>query len=138
MAVVDAENTKWLADVVAQRGWPGRSLVGADGAEAAWVLVQHADADTAFQVRMLPFVERAYRAGEATGQQFALLTDRVATARGALQIYGTQATLVEGHAVSKPIRDSAGVDTRRAAVGLPPLGEYLRMIDSSYAPRARH
>ena len=135
---VDAENTRWLGEIVARRGWPGRSIVGADGADAAFTLVQHADADTAFQARVLPMLERAYHAGEATGQQFALLTDRLATARGAPQVYGTQADLVAGRAVPKPIRDSADVDTRRANVGLPPLREYLRMIDSAYAPRAQH
>jgi hypothetical protein len=36
-----------------------------------------------------------------------------------------------------PVRDSANVDARRAVVGLPPLREYLRVIDSSYTPRAR-
>jgi hypothetical protein len=37
-----------------------------------------------------------------------------------------------------PVRDCANVDARRAVVGLPPLREYLRVIDSSYTPRARH
>jgi hypothetical protein len=37
-----------------------------------------------------------------------------------------------------PVRDSANVDASRAVVGLPPLREYLRVIDSSYTPRARH
>jgi hypothetical protein len=27
---------------VTEHGWPGRSLVGEDGAEHAWCLVQHA------------------------------------------------------------------------------------------------
>lgn len=135
---VDAENTKWLAAIVARRGWPGRSLVGVDGANAAWVLVQHADADTAFQSRVLSLLDRAYRAGEATGEQLALLTDRVATARRAPQEYGTQLDIVAGRAVLKPVRDSANVDTRRAVVGLPPLREYLRIIDSVYTPRAQH
>jgi len=64
---VDAENTAWLRDVVARRGWLGRSMVGADGADAAFVLTQHADADTAFQARVLPLLAQAYRTGEATG-----------------------------------------------------------------------
>jgi hypothetical protein len=83
-------------------------------------------------------LERAYHMGEATGQQVALLTDRVATGRGTPQVYGTQVAVVAGHAVLEPIRDSANVDARRATVGLPPLREYLHMIDSAYAPRAQH
>jgi hypothetical protein len=109
-----------------------------DGEDAAFTLVQHGDADTALQARVLPMLERAYHASEATGQQVALLTDRVATARGAPQEYGTQVKIVGGHAVLKPVRDSANVDARRARVGLPPLREYLHMIDSAYTPRAQH
>ncbi|HEX7979086.1 MAG TPA: DUF6624 domain-containing protein, partial [Gemmatimonadaceae bacterium] len=135
---VDGENTRWLAETVARRGWPGRSIVGTDGADAAFLLIQHADADTAFQARVLPLLAQAYRAGEASGQQLALLTDRVATARGAPQVYGTQLSLVAGRAVLKPMIDSAGVDARRATVGLPPLREYLRLIDSAYTSHSRH
>jgi hypothetical protein len=138
MASVDATNTRWLADVVARRGWPGRTIVGEDGADAAFLLVQHADADTAFQVRALPLLARAYRAGEATGQQFALLTDRVATARGQPQVYGTQARFVAGRTELKPIGDSAGVDARRASVGLLPLRDYLRLVDSMQRSTPAH
>ena len=137
LRAVDAENTTWLSALVARNGWPGRSLVGVDGADAALVLVQHADADTAFQARALQLLARAYRKGEVTGQQLALLTDRVATARGNPQVYGTQLEVVAGRAVLKPLIDSAGVDGRRAAVGLPPLREYLRMVDSASARAPR-
>lgn len=134
---VDADNTAWLRDMVARHGWPGRSMVGADGAEAAFLLIQHADGDTAFQARVLPLLTQAYRAGEATGPWLALLTDRVATARGEPQVYGTQTDRVAGRAIVKPIRDSAGVDARRASVGLPALSEYLRFIDSVNTARPR-
>jgi hypothetical protein len=138
MSSVDAANTRWLAEQVARRGWLGRTTVGEDGADAAFVLVQHADADTAFQARVLPLLARAYHAREATGQQLALLTDRVATARAQPQVYGTQVRLVAGRAVLMPIGDSAGVDARRAAVGLPPLRDYLRLLDSAYKGMPAH
>jgi hypothetical protein len=32
--------------------------------------------------------------------------------------------------VLDPIADSAGVDARRKRMGLPPLAEYLRLVDS--------
>ena len=137
MIAVDTANTAWLRQIIAERGWPGKTLVGADGANAAFLFVQHADRDTAFQAATLRMLERAYAAGEATGQQLALLTDRVATARGQRQVYGSQADIVAGHVILKPIADSAGVDARRARVGLPPLAEYVRMLDSLYAPRPR-
>lgn len=62
-------------------------------------------------------------------------TDRVATARGQPQVYGSQANLIDGHVVLEPIADSAEVDARRARVGLPPLAEYVRLLDSLYTAR---
>ena len=46
---VDGENLPWLKRVIAETGWPGQSEVGVDGAHAAWLLAQHADADPQFQ-----------------------------------------------------------------------------------------
>jgi hypothetical protein len=43
MMRVDEDNTAWLTELTARRGWPGRTLVGEDGAHAAWLLAQHAD-----------------------------------------------------------------------------------------------
>jgi hypothetical protein len=135
MVVVDTANTAWLRRVTARCGWPGRSLVGVEAANAAFLLVQHADRDTAFQARILPLLERAYAAGDADGQQVALLADRLAVARGERQLYGTQATLAGGRMVISPIADSAGVDARRARMGLPPLAVYVRLLDSLYTGR---
>jgi hypothetical protein len=137
LTAVDSLNTGWLRNVVAQRGWPDRAMVGAEGARSAFLLVQHADRDTAFQVSVLPLLEAAYRRGQAEGQHVALLTDRIATARGEPQVYGTQTDMRDGHIRVKPIRDSATVDARRASMGLPPLREYLRVLDSIYlGPRS--
>lgn len=134
---VDTANTTWLKGIVASRGWPGRSAVGTDGANAAFLLVQHADRDTAFQAMVLPLIERAYSSGDAEGQQVALLTDRVAAARREPQVYGSQASITNGRVVLKPIRDSAAVDARRARMGLQPLAEYVRMLDSMYTKRPK-
>ena len=35
------EHTARLRAIVSEHGWPGRSLVGEDGADAAWLLLQH-------------------------------------------------------------------------------------------------
>lgn len=64
MARTDSTNTAWLQDAIARRGWPDRSAIGDSGATAAFLLVQHADRDTAFQARMLPALTAAYKRGE--------------------------------------------------------------------------
>src|SRR5580693_5258766 len=92
MREADGENLPWLKGVVAAHGWPGVSLVGADGAHAAWLLAQHADADPAFQRRCLDLLATAVEAGEGSERELAYLTDRVLLHEGRPQVYGTQVT----------------------------------------------
>jgi len=82
VASVDADNLTWLKDVVAEVGWPGRSMVGQDGAHAAWLLAQHADCDPVFQRRCLDLITEAAKSGEASLTEVAYLTDRVLLAEG--------------------------------------------------------
>jgi hypothetical protein len=127
--VTAAGNLPWLKDVIATYGWPGKSLVGVDGANAAWLLVQHADADPAFQRHCLGLLTTAAEAGEATGQELAYLTDRVLLAEGQQQVYGSQVQHQDGAWRPCDLGDPGRVDQRRAAVGLEPLAEYLRGFD---------
>ena len=62
---MDDANTAWLRTVIDRVGWPGRTLVGADGAHAAWLIAQHADRHPAFQRRCLKLLDRAVACGEA-------------------------------------------------------------------------
>jgi hypothetical protein len=126
MLEADGENLPWLKGVVAEHGWPGASLVGTDGAHAAWLLAQHADADPAFQRHCLGLLAAAVEAGEATPVDQAFLTDRVLLAEGKQQEYGTQLTSRGGKWVPNNLRDPDGVDQRREAAGMEPLAERLR------------
>lgn len=135
MAAVDTANTTWLKALVARRGWPGRSEVGPEASNAAFLIVQHAVHDSAFQARALALMELGVAKEEVRGADVAMLADRVAVHRGQPQRYGTQAKLVEGRIVLEPIADSAHVDERRAMLGMPPLREYVRMLDSMYTAR---
>jgi hypothetical protein len=131
VATVDADNTEWLKGVVDKHGWPTYTLVGANGADAAWLLVQHADADAKFQRRCLDLMS-ALPKNEASQTKLAYLTDRVLLAEGKKQLYGTQFTSVDGKWQPRPLEDETNVDQRRAAVGLPPLAEYARQIEEQY------
>lgn len=136
MDEIDSTNTARMKAIVKKYGWPGPELVGMDGTEAAFMIVQHA-AHT-FQTEMLPLVEKAYRANKLSGPSYALLLDRVLVGDGQPQVYGTQAkkfTEWNGHEpVLYPIKDEANVDTRRAEVGLEPLAEYLKFLRRMYFP----
>jgi hypothetical protein len=131
MQAVDARHTSRMRKIVEKHGWPGHSLVGVDGAHAAWLLVQHAD--SSFMAQCLPLMERAVAAGEAAGKDYAYLLDRVRMRQGKTQIYGTQFTsAADGRLVLYPIEDAEYVDERRRAVGLPSMAEQERMMRGVY------
>jgi hypothetical protein len=139
MSAIDSANTARMKAIVRQYGWPGPELVGADGTEATFLIVQHAEYE--FQEEMLPLVRDAYRANKLPGQFYALLLDRVLVREGKPQIYGTQAEPFDKwngkEPVLKPIEDEANVDKRRAEVGLPPLSEYRQSLKRLYFPKEK-
>lgn len=120
---VDADNTAWLRGVIDATGWPSIDRVGADGAEAAWLLAQHADADPVFQRRCLELMTARVGRGQASPALLAYLVDRVGIHEGRPQTYGTQHHWTDGVAIPLPIHDPEGVDRRRAQVRLAPLAE---------------
>jgi len=120
-------NLEWMRLVLAQYGWPGRRLVGDEGSHGAWLLLQHADRDTALQRTALQLLETAVRAGDASRRDLAYLTDRVRVAGGRPQVYGTQLQYdSRGCASPKPSEEPAQLDARRASVGLEPVAEYVQ------------
>jgi uncharacterized protein DUF6624 len=129
---IDEANTKWLKEIVAKYGWPGKTLVGADGAHDAWLLVQHADRDREFQKKCLDLMKPLVAKDEVAKTDFAYLTDRVLVAQKKKQLYGTQFTRVNGKMEPQPIEDEANVDKRRAEMGMSSLSEYRTMIEKMY------
>lgn len=128
---VDEDNTTWLKGVVEKHGWPTNTRVGTDGADAAWLLVQHADHDPKFQRHCLDLMVKLPK-DEVSQSNLAYLTDRVLLAEGRKQLYGTQFTVVNGKWKPRPLEDEANVDKRRAEVGLPPLAEYRKVLEEEY------
>lgn len=126
---IDAENTQWLKDIVSERGWLTYSDVGIDGGDAAWLLVQHADADPEFQQQCLGLMS-ALPKNEVSQSSLAMLTDRVLLKEGKNQIYGTQFVVRDGEWVPLRLEDEENVDARRAEVGLPPMAEYRAMLEA--------
>jgi hypothetical protein len=126
----DRERQERLVEIIEEYGWPTFSMVGREGATAAWVIAQHSDLDVAFQKRALRLMRPLVKSGEADGSEFAYLQDRVLTNDGKKQRYGTQIRCgPDGGVPATPIVDAENVDERRAAVGLGPLDEYMAEID---------
>jgi hypothetical protein len=131
---VDRDNTARLREIVGLHGWPGCQLAGAAGAHAAWLLVQHAPPD--LQEECLPLLEDAVAQGDASPVDLAYLTDRVLMHRGEPQVYGTQYRVRDGVLGLWTVRDQAGLDERRAALGLEPEAENRARLMAARGSRA--
>ena len=131
MREVHERNAARLRELIESHGWPTRVLVGEDGANAAWLILQHAIGDPALQRRGLVLMQEAE--GEVSRVHVAMLEDRIRVNEGRGQRYGTQFDWDRNGLLSPlPIEDADGVDRRRGEVGLPPLAEDIeRMRDMS-------
>jgi hypothetical protein len=121
-----------LRILAATRGstWPVRGIVGAAGVRAVWIL---AEQDTALQRTIL---HRMMESGpdEALAADVAVLEDRVRLQSGRKQLYGSQLRMIGGRLVPAPIEDSAHVDMRRDAAGLPPLRPAMCTVHWTTSP----
>lgn len=121
----DAANQAWLKEVVARRGWFTIDRDGVAADRAARLIVQHADADLTFQGNMIALLEPLAATGRTDAKLFAYTYDRWARNTGQPQRYGAVGECVgPGRWSPRPIADEAGLEARRAAAGLPPMGQY--------------
>jgi DNA-binding MarR family transcriptional regulator/GNAT superfamily N-acetyltransferase len=132
-AVHDAHAAR-LATILRQQGWPGEAQVGADGAGAAWLIVQHAIGQPALQREALEALRVASAQGAVPAERAAMLEDRIRTLEGQPQRYGTQVDWDEsGELNPLPMEDPDTVDARRREVGLGPLAEAVRALRAAAA-----
>jgi hypothetical protein len=127
-ARMEAADTKDRAEVLRifdRYGWVTNSLAGKDAAHNFWLLVQHQTPE--IQQRLLPALEKAAKAGNASMGDYAYLYDRVQMGLGKPQHWGSQAKCGNGKPTLYPVNDPAGLDARRKELFMPPIREYLGM-----------
>jgi len=121
----DHANTEWLKSDLKRHGWPKVTTEGEAADKAAWLLVQHADDDRAFQREVLAVLERLLPEKGTRPASFAYLYDRVAVAEKRPQRFATQGRCTPAK-VWEPfdVEDLGSIDKVRASVGLGTLAEY--------------
>lgn len=125
MCTSDEDNLNWLKERISSSGWFDIRRYGAAADNAAWLLVQHADGDPAYQASVAVLLEPKVASGDTNPANFAFLRDRIAVRNGVPQRFATQAECVEGKWLAPKIEDPAGLDARRAAMGLEPYRDQL-------------
>ena len=126
MCVVDADNRAWLEADFARNGWFRLSTYGEAADTAAFLIVQHADRDRAFQRRMLKELEALAAQHETRPRTYAYLYDRLASAEQRPQRYGAQGRCTPAKTWEpNPVEEPERLDERRASVGLGPEADYI-------------
>lgn len=128
----DAENLPRIKAILQKHGFPSVKQVGKDGAEAAFLLVQHADNDPAFQAKALKLMKPLLAHHEINAADVALLTDRVLVAQKLPQRYGSQFDGINGVNVLHVVEDPAHLDARRASMDLFPMRTYACIMTTAY------
>lgn len=135
MEAIHRRNAARLRQIIDARGWPGKSLAGDDGANAAWLIAQHAIGEPDFQRRSLELLQAAAAAGEAHPWQAAYLEDRIRMFEGRPQRYATQFDIGDdGRPVPCETEEPEEVDERRRGVGLEPLAARLSRAEREEPP----
>lgn len=135
LALVDRENAVRLAQWLKRCGWPSVKRHGQAAGDDAWLLVQHADHDRAFQRHALYLLRAAVVRGDARGGHLAYLSDRLAIADNKPQPYGTQFRLEACRLELLPIDSREAVNRRRSAIpGMPSLEAYEAQLRKQLPP----
>ena len=123
MEAVHSNNAERLNEIVSEYGWPDEHIVGQDGAEAAWFIVQHAIGFPDFQRKCLSLIKRSADKGSAPRWHAAYLEDRIAMQEDRPQRYGTQwlDDPQDGRIRPWKLADKDRVDEWRAEASLEPL-----------------
>jgi hypothetical protein len=130
-AAVDRRLTTELKEMVARHGWPTIALVGFDASNDAMAMLTHTP-DHAWQLSLLPRLERLAAEGKIDGSALAVVVDKDLVSEGKLQRYGTQFKVVGGKMAMIAAEDPEGLDARRASVFLPPMTTYEEMLVQMY------
>ena len=134
MEEVHRDNTYQLRSIITEHGWPDVERVGDEGAEAAWLIAQHAIGEPDFMRLCRQLLDEASAAGRVPMWQFAYIDDRIRVFEGKPQRYGTQIDLRPEGPAAHELEDAARVEAWRKEVGLPPLATALSRAETSPRP----
>lgn len=121
-----------LKKMLPKKGWFKKSEIGDKAESAAFLIVQHAVNDSALMHATLPKIEAAVKRGEASGEHYALMYDRIALEFDHKpQRYGSQVECAGSKWTPLRLEDPARLDDLRRSVGLQPESDYLKTFETA-------
>jgi hypothetical protein len=128
---VDAQLTTQLKAIVDKSGWPTIKLVGIDASNGAMLVLTHTR-DHAWQLSLLPLLEKLADEGRIDGASLAMVVDKELVSEGKLQRYGTQFKYTGDGMAMFGVEDPGGLDAERAKAGLMPMKAYQQQLEQMY------
>jgi len=123
-----------LRQMIAVFGWPGFTLVGEKGAQAAWRIALHSISEPAFMRQCRDLIDIASHAGDVPRWQFAIIDDRIRVYEGKPQRYGTQLRSGPNGLEPHPLENESRVNRMRMHAGLPPLAQTIAKARAAQPP----
>lgn len=114
--LVDFINKLKIKRIISKYGYPNKELLGDDGLQKFWLLIQHMDRDRELQEQCLE------KCGFAP-IEYAHLYDRVQVNKGLEQKYGTQ--------LNKPIKNLYETNRARVSIGWMTVQDYIKEFNES-------
>lgn len=119
-------NEKKIRKLLDTYGWPTKETSGENGNWTICNVIQHSDNE--IRLKYLPMMRQAVKEKKLEPRFLVRAEDRIATARGDLQIYGGQ---MKYYPETKsfnvwPVYDPINIDKRRAKIGLEPIAIFLK------------
>ena len=130
LIALDSTLSAEMKVILDRYGLPTRDLVGAQGADAAMLVVQHSPT---LQERVLAMA-KALPPGQLSPEKLGMLEDRVLHHQGLPQRFGTQFGLRhDGQFIFAPAADTTRLDQLREHAGMMPLLQYVCLLESTGA-----
>jgi len=128
----DQENLRKVVSIIDQYGWLSPQKVGMNASQALFLVIQHADLAT--QKKYLSMIRAAENNGEILSSNLALLEDRINMREGKKQIYGSQSftDTHTGKLYFYPIAEPDHLEERRKSMGLIPMQEYAKLLNTAW------
>ena len=129
MKAYDAENQKYVFDILDSNGWP--TGLSKNASNTIYLVIDHAE--IADQKKYLHLVKKQSESGVIGKDKYPTMLNGILVSEQKRQIYGTQTKSITRNDARivyvYPVEDYQNIDSLRESVGLPPLDVYMQILE---------